>query len=430
MRILESEQGKANRRISNTEMRTAKYRTINRRMMKGKDSPTFVDLSSPMGTSLHHWKFLVGYSIFVFWVALGGPFASHAKEGPYHAISGPCHLEFPADHGPHPGFRTEWWYYTGNLHSAEGHEYGFQLTFFRRQISPPGAEGDWPKPASAWRTQQIFIAHAALSDISGKRFHHAEQISREMSGLAGASQENGITRVYVKNWASRWEGSGHRLEADAEGFGFQLGLTSVKAPVLHGNDGYSRKGAAPESASRYYSLTRLEADGALSLGGRTYSVQGTAWMDHEFSSAPLESDLAGWDWFSVQLSDDSELMIYLLRRKDGSLHEVSSGTLVDASGKARHVAHDDIKAAVLDHWQSPRSGAVYPSRWRLQVASAQLDLNVQPKLADQEMLTPETTNITYWEGCVAASGTFAGKTITGVGYVELTGYAGTMDERM
>lgn len=384
-------------------------------------------------SSHQHSKSVMRYLIFAFLTALavrGGASLSHAQEQAYHAVTGPCNLEFPVDHGAHPGFRTEWWYYTGNLHAADDRDYGFQLTFFRRQISAPGLEKTWPKPASAWRTQQIFIAHAALSDITGKRFHHAEQMSREMPGLAGAYQEGGVTSVFVKTWASRWEGKEHWLEAEAEDFGFKLKLLSVKPPILHGDGGYSKKGSAPASASCYYSLTRLEAEGEIWLGGAPVSVRGTAWMDHEFSSAPLESDLAGWDWFSLQLSDGSEIMIYLLRRKDGSLHEASSGTLVDTSGKVLHLSRDDLRVEPLAYWQSPRSGAAYPSEWRLQVASAQLDVNIHPRLADQEVFTPETTNITYWEGSVVASGRLAGQTLSGVGYVELTGYAGAMDERM
>ncbi len=378
-------------------------------------------------------RFFVRYPMVVLLVtlaALGGCGDGYAQAGPYRAVTGPCNLVFPADHGAHPGYRTEWWYYTGNLRSADEREYGFQLTFFRRQISPPGAERAWPAPASAWRTQQVFIAHAALSDVSGKRFRHAEEMSREMPGLAGASQEDGVGLVYVKNWVSRREGDEHRLEAEDSGFGFQLGLTSLKPPVLHGEGGYSRKGTAPESAGCYYSLTRLRVDGLISLEGTTFSVQGSAWMDHEFSSAPLEPDLAGWDWFSLQLSNGSELMVYLLRRKDGSLNEASSGTLVDAGGKALHLPHDAIRVEPLDHWKSPRSGVVYPSGWRLRIASLDLDLTVHPRLPDQELETPETTRITYWEGSVAATGTAAGKAVSGKGYVELTGYAEKMDERM
>lgn len=434
VRVSKIEHGKANHAISNKEPQNDEGES-NPKMSMSNRFQSFSEGATPLGRAQrpHHWKFDIQYSILAFltvFLAFAGDAFLHAAEEPYHSVTGPCLPVFPRDHGPHPGYRTEWWYYTGNMRSRDGHEFGFQLTFFRRQISPPGADRDWPKPASAWRTQQIFIAHAALSDITGKRFHHAERISREMPGLAGASQEDGVTSVFVKTWASQWEGKEHMLEAEAEDFGFKLKLTSLKPPILHGNDGYSRKGTAPESASCYYSLTRLEADGVISLGGVTVSVSGTAWMDHEFSSAPLESDLAGWDWFSLQLSDGSEIMIYLLRRKDGSLHEASSGTLVDTSGKVLHLSRDDLRVGPLAHWQSPRSGAAYPSEWRLQVASAQLDINIHPSLADQEVITPETTNITYWEGSVVASGRLAGQTLSGVGYVELTGYAGAMDERM
>jgi predicted secreted hydrolase len=391
------------------------------------------------GRNLHHWKFLVRYSIFIFFtvfvlslvlVTLLDRSVLLAQEEPYYTITGPCRLGFPEDHGGHSGYRTEWWYYTGNLRSENGREYGFQLTFFRRQMSPPGTEKTWPQPKSAWRTQQLFLAHAALTDINGKQFHHAEQMSREMRGLAGALQEDGVTAVYVGNWSSRMEGNKHRLEAAAEGFGLNLHLASLKAPVLHGDAGYSRKGAAPESASCYYSLTRLQADGEISLGAASFSVHGTGWMDHEFSSAPLEPNIAGWDWFSLQLSNNSELMVYLLRKKDGSISDVSSGTFVDASGKVLYLARDVIRVEVLDHWQSPRSGTVYPSRWRVSIVPANLELIVHPKLPDQELETPQTTGITYWEGSVTASGKITGSEVSGEGYVELTGYAAAMDDRM
>ncbi len=395
---------------------------------------------SPKGTTqvgetkrLHHWKFYILYSTFAFLTALlvfAWDVSLQAQEEPYLAVTGPCGLSFPQDHGAHPGHRTEWWYYTGNLHSQGGREFGFQLTFFRRQISPPGAEKGWPRPASAWRTQQVFVAHAALSDVSGKGFYHAEHISREMPGLAGASQQDGVTEVYLKNWACRLAGNEYSLDAQADHFGFKLGLTSLKRPVLHGDQGYSKKGTAPERASCYYSMTRLAAEGVVSLGGISFPVEGTAWMDHEFSSTPLEPDLAGWDWFSLQLSNNTELMIYLLRRKDGSLHQASSGTLVEASGKTLHLARNAIQVEVLDHWQSPRSGATYPSGWHLRIPTAQLDLHLHTRLSDQELQTPATTDITYWEGSVAATGTLAGTTVTGKGYIELTGYAGTMAERL
>lgn len=289
---------------------------------------------------------------------------------------------------------------------------------------------NWPQPTSAWRSQQIFLAHAALTDVAGKRFLHAEQMSRELPGLAGAYQDKGVTSVYVKGWSSRTEGRAHNLKARTEDFALRLQLLASKPPILHGDAGYSRKGSARESASCYYSLTRLAAEGEVWLDGRSVAVRGEAWMDHEFSSAPLEPTIAGWDWFSLQLSDHTELMVYLLREKDGKISEASSGTIVDASGKARHLAHDAIEVEVLGHWQSPRSRVPYPSGWRLRIRTAQLDLRIEPLLRDQELQTPGTTGITYWEGSVSATGNAAGKAVSGQGYVELTGYAGSMEGRL
>jgi predicted secreted hydrolase len=364
-----------------------------------------------------------------FLVVLGEALHANAEAAPYYSITGPCNLSFPQDHGPHPGYRTEWWYYTGNLRSETGDRYGFQLTFFRRQISPPGADEGWPKPTSAWRTQQLFLAHAALTDIGKKRFHHGEAMSREVPGLAGANQEAGRTSIFVKNWSVRLDGNEHLLEAQAEGFAFSLKLRPLKAPVLHGESGYSRKGTAPESASCYYSITRLQAEGSVSLNGTSLPVHGTAWMDHEFSSAPLESNLAGWDWFSLQFANNTELMLYLLRTKDGKPSDASGGTFVDASGKITHLDHNAISLELLDRWKSPHTGTTYPSGWRLKIKPLQADLKVVPNLQDQEMQTPGTTNVTYWEGSVSAHGTFGGQDVSGEGYGELTGYATAMDGR-
>jgi predicted secreted hydrolase len=349
-----------------------------------------------------------------------------ANEG-YLAITGPCHLRFPQDHGPHPGYRTEWWYYTGNLRTAGGEPYGFQLTFFRRQISPPGAEASWPQPSSPWRTQQLYLAHAALSDISGKTFYHAERLARGARNLAGAEQNDGSTSVFLGNWMARLGPTEQHLTMAADDFSYDLSLQPEKPPVPHGDQGYSRKGTTPERASCYYSFTRLQASGVLTITGKHYPVQGNAWMDHEFSSTPLEPGLAGWDWFSLQLADRSELMIYRLRRQDGATAPASSGTYVDASGRATHLPMDAFTLDILDHWTSPHSGARYPARWKLAIPALKLDLEVRPNLADQELLTPETTRVNYWEGSVAVTGTARGAAITGLGYGELTGYDRAFD---
>ena len=348
----------------------------------------------------------------------------------YLAITGPCNLTFPKDHGLHAGYRTEWWYYTGNLQANSGAQYGYQLTLFRSQISPPGAERKWPEPRSAWRTQQIYAGHAAISDIYRKKHDQAELLVRGSLGLAGVSQEADLTTIFAKNWLIQISPGQHILKAVADNFSFELNLLPVKPPVLHGKAGYSRKGSTPERASCYYSFTRLQTKGALTIDGTTISVQGISWMDHEFSSAPLETEIVGWDWFSLQLSDQTELMVYLLRTKEGQFNSASSGTFIDKSGKPRHLAIEDIRIEILDSWKSPRSKAAYPARWRLVVFPVSLELIITPNLTDQEMLTSASTGVTYWEGSVSANGTAGKQPIKGVGYVELTGYANAFNAPM
>jgi predicted secreted hydrolase len=349
------------------------------------------------------------------------------KDG-YLAVTGPCHLTFPEDHGAHPGFRTEWWYYTGNLASETGSRYGFQLTFFRTQISPPGADRHWPTPASKWRTQQIYLAHAAVSNLSAGRHLAAEEVARGALDLAGVSRDQrSITSVHLKNWTAKIEPGMHVLKASAESFSFDLQLTPKKNVVLHGDTGYSRKGGSPDSASCYYSFTRLKTKGNLTINGKTFTVEGLSWMDHEFSTAPLAPGIKGWDWFSLQLSDDTEVMIYLLRQKDGSYNAASSGTFVDRAGSSRHLIREEFKIDVLDTWKSPASGGLYPSRWRIRIFPLSMDLSITSNLADQEMQTTASTGITYWEGSVSLTGSVKGAKVDGVGYVELTGYAKAFD---
>lgn len=348
----------------------------------------------------------------------------------YLAITGPCNLEFPKDHGAHPGHRTEWWYFTGNLHSPHGNLFGFQLTFFRRQISPPGAEINWPDPPSAWRTQQIYLAHAAVSDVAQKAHLQADLIGRGALKLAGVEQRSPQTRVYLKNWSALISSENQVLEVDTDEFAYTLFLTPKKPPVLHGRAGYSLKGSTPDRASCYYSYTRLDVSGSLTLGDEAFNVSGQGWMDHEFSSASLEPGIIGWDWFSLQLSDRTEIMLFFLRTSDGGISPVSGGTYVDPVGQTTALGKDDIAVTTLDTWKSPHSKAVYPSRWRLQVLPYTLDLLVFPNLADQEMHTSESTGVTYWEGSVSIRGTKEAISIQGLGYVELTGYAESFDVPM
>jgi predicted secreted hydrolase len=318
-------------------------------------------------------------------------------EPDFFSVTGPCNLKFPKDHGPHPGYRTEWWYYTGNLQAESGARFGYQLTFFRSQISPSDAEKKWPRPTSAWRAQQIYLGHAAISDISGKRHLQAELVAREALGLAGTFEAAGDTIIFIKNWRAQIGETAHILKAVTDEFSYELTLQPAKKSVLHGQAGYSRKGSTPQSASCYYSVTRLKSEGTLTLGGKTMKVEGLTWMDHEFSTAPLEPGIVGWDWFSLQLSDRTEIMLYQFRNEKGGLSPASSGTFIDR--------------------------ALYPTHWRLTIFPLSIQLNVEANLSDQEMQTPASTGVTYWEGSVSVSGSVAKHPVKGIGYVELTGYA-------
>ena len=338
-------------------------------------------------------------------------------------MTGPCHQTFPEDHSAHPGYRIEWWYYTGNLRAESGNRYGFQLTFFRNQISPAGAAQDWPRPPSAWRTQQIFAGHAAVSDLNKKTHRYAEQMARAALAMAGVDHQASETTVFIKDWSAVIGASSHTLKARTADFAFDLRLQPAKPPVLHGQGGYSRKGSTAERASCYYSLTHLKTSGILKIDGKSVAVEGLSWMDHEYSTASLEAGIVGWDWFSLQLSDQTELMLYLLRDQNGQLNPASSGTFIDRSGAARHLTRKDFSVIALDRWKSPRTGADYPVAWRLNIAPLAIELNVAANLADQEMVTTASTGIIYWEGSVSASGTVARQPVKADGYVEMTGYA-------
>lgn len=345
----------------------------------------------------------------------------------FRQVTGPCDLQFPRDHGDHPDYRTEWWYYTGHLKCADGARFGFQLTFFRHRIAPPAEREKWPEPASAWRSDQVYLAHSAVTDVAAGRHMSAEGSARAALGLAGTAVDADAVTVAVNDWSACIEADLHHLKTDGGRFGFELQLTPLKPLVRHGVDGYSRKGDAPSQASCYYSFTRLAARGRLRIGDRLLDVSGQAWMDHEFSTAPLAEDLVGWDWFSLQLDDQRELMLFGLRRGDGSWHPASSGTLILPDGATRHLSRDEIDLKVTRHWRSPHSQAVYPAGWRLQAGGDTLLL--EPLLDDQEMRTDASTGITYWEGAVNILGA-DGRSPKGLGYVEMTGYAGAFDAPM
>jgi predicted secreted hydrolase len=328
----------------------------------------------------------------------------------------PRPFEFPRDHGPHPEFQTEWWYYTGNLETAGGQAFGFQLTFFRRGLTPGIVQR-----ASSWGTNQVYLAHFALTDVTQGHFAATERFSRGAAGLAGAQADP--YRVWLENWGvEAIDAERVHLHASDGDRALDLTLTPEKPPVAHGDQGLSPKSATPGNASYYYSLPRLATQGSISRGDERLQVQGSAWMDHEYSTSALAPDQVGWDWFSLQLDDGWDLMYFQLRRADGSIEPVSSGSLVAPDGSVTPVQRDDITLEVLNTWNSPHSGARYPARWRVRLPSAGLDVIVEPLLADQEL----NVSFVYWEGAVRITGTHADTPLTGRGYVELTGYAHTM----
>jgi predicted secreted hydrolase len=325
---------------------------------------------------------------------------------------------FPTDFGAHPDYQTEWWYYTGNLDSADGRHFGYQLTFFRRALAPADALSS---RASAWATSQVYMAHFALTDVTGRRFSAVERFARGAAGLAGT--QAAPYRVWLEDWSVEEVTPGvRRLHAAHGDIVLDLTLSNSKAPVLQGERGYSQKGPDRGNASYYYSLTRLESAGVLRVGGQAYQLTGLSWMDHEWSTSALAADQVGWDWFALQLDDGSEIMLFHIRNSDGGIDEFSSGTVITADGATRRLQREDFAITSDRVWRSPRSGAAYPARWTIDIPSEGIELAIEPYLADQEL----NLSFTYWEGAVRLSGQHAGRSVRGAGYVEQTGYAATM----
>ncbi len=345
--------------------------------------------------------------------------------------TGPKDLVFPADHGPHLDYQTEWWYYTGNLVAPGGQRFGYQLTFFRRALVPPPLRSE---RESQWAADQVYMAHFALTDVEDRSYHAFERFSRGAAGLAGAQATP--YRVWLDDWqVEEVEPGVTRLRAQigpadaAESQGtlsLDLLLKDRKGPILQGDRGFSPKGPQPGNASYYYSLTRMETRGTVHIGEVRYQVSGLSWMDHEWSTSGLAADQIGWDWFSIQLDDGSELMVFQLRKEDGSIDLYSSGTFVAPDGNTRHLGHEDFEIRVEDSWRSPNSGATYPAGWTLVVPKLDLTLSIDPYLSDQELIV----SYAYWEGAVEVEGERAGQAVSGSGYVELTGYAGSMQGQL
>ena len=323
--------------------------------------------------------------------------------------------EFPRDHFSHPDFQTEWWYYTGNLKSAEGHRFGFELAFFRQAVSRD------PEKSAAWDLKDLYLAHLALSDLDGGKFYHAERTNRSGPGIAGASATRG--RIWNGNWQILGDGADQELQAIHERFQLHLTLHSEKTPVIHGENGVSQKAEGLGRASHYISLTRITTTGSLELGGKKLGVSGTSWMDHEFFTHQLAPDQTGWDWLSLQFADNTELMLFHIRRKDGSIDPYSAGTYVDAQGKTMHLhARDFVLQPLGERWKSPVTGALYPVHWKASVPRLGLELETRTPLECQELTGKTILAPNYWEGAIVLTGKRHAQPVGGLGYLEMTGY--------
>ncbi len=323
---------------------------------------------------------------------------------------------FPVDHGGHPDYRTEWWYFTGNVFGANERHYGFQVTFFRLALTPTA-----PESISSWATNQFWMAHFALTDTANGDFITEERLTRGALGLAGATHTP--FRVWVEDWYVEGEARDGsfavHLLAEGDAASIDLTLTGLKAPVAQGERGLDRKGPEPGNASYYYSLPRLEVRGSLRVGDAdTDDVMGLAWMDREWGTSALSEGVVGWDWFALQLSDGSDLMFYRLRRNDGTAGPYSGGALIGADGRVQRLAASDVELEVLDRWTSPVSRAQYPVAWKLVLPRERLELEVTPYLPNQEL----NLSVRYWEGAVRVSGRMDGQPLSGNGYLELAGY--------
>jgi predicted secreted hydrolase len=328
--------------------------------------------------------------------------------------------QFPRDHGVHPDFKTEWWYFTGGLRTADGRDFGYELTWFRQGVIP-----SLPAGMSRFIVGDFKFAHFAVSDIAAQRFSFAQKISRGAYGEAGFGNGAPGPLAWIDSWRLTIEkGGAWHIAAAHEGRSLDLLLTPLKPPVIEGEQGISRKAAGEGHASCYYSFTRMRAAGSLTLpGAAPLPVAGETWFDHEWATNQLAKGQAGWDWFSVQLSNGTELMLYRMRLTGGQTDAASSGAFTGPDGAVTYLKVGDFKLTPLDSWKSGATGALYPIRWRVEIPRLTLSLEISTPLKDQELALP---SLTYWEGLIHATGTAASHPVTGHGYLELTGYTAAL----
>ncbi len=324
---------------------------------------------------------------------------------------------FPADHGSHPGFKTEWWYFTGNLRDTRGDEFGYQLTFFRQGVIPPAR--DLPE-GSRFIQRDMKFAHFAVSSIAEKKFHHFQKVARGAFGEAGF--DKGSVIAWIDDWSCERTGlHSFRLKASGDGVRIDLEASSATPPVLHGENGLSRKSSGEGRASHYYSLPRMHTTGTIEIDGSTREVQGLTWFDHEWATNQLDSHQSGWDWFSLQCDDGSDLMLFQIRTNSGGRDPFSSGTWIDASGKQVHIRKQDFELEPVEWWTSPKTKAKYPIAWKIRIPSLSIELLASARFPSQELAIEP---ISYWEGAISATGSREGRPLAAKGYLEMTGYAG------
>ncbi len=330
---------------------------------------------------------------------------------------GPIEFRFPLDHGPHKQYATEWWYYTGNLTGEDGGDFGYQLTFFRSALAP----GESGRP-SDFAAQQLYMAHFAVTSGPARQHLSFDRFSRGAAGVAGASGAPQFS-VWLDDWRAQQTAPGEmRLLAAVEGeegpVSIDLTLTETRPPLLHGENGYSRKGPEAGNANHYYSLARMDTTGHVVFGGSQVAVSGFSWMDHEFGTSALSEDAVGWDWFAVTLGNGVVLMFAEIRTSAGATQDIFEGTLSFPDGRQLAIASDELELIPTGSWTSPDTGIVYPSGWRVAFPQHKIELSIEPLIDDQEM----DVAFTYYEGATTVNGSMQGQPVTGRGYVELTGY--------
>ena len=348
-------------------------------------------------------------------------------------VTKPRAFEFPQDHLAHPDYKTEWWYFSGHLRinneTAKNKEprFAYQFTLFRFALAPENHNGHLTKDTSDWRSRHIYMAHVALTDLQTGQYYQKERFSRESPGLAGAEQQSdGRLKFWLNNWQVLSLESNRlwplKLMVDDSQFTLNLQLDSQKSVVLQGDQGLSQKSNALGNASYYYSYTRVKTQGSIHIGDKEYSVSGNSWLDREWSTSSLGADQQGWDWFSLHFEDGSELMLYQMRKKDGSKDEFSSGIMIDVQGNTKKLDSNSFQLKASKFWTSPVSAIQYPIKWQLKIPEHNYDVTIKSAMNNQEWSKAKGHSFDYWEGSVKVSGHKNQQPIKGVGYLEMTGY--------